>query len=149
MADGLLYAGVGLAERREQAADALARVGLSHREPARPTQLSGVSVNGWPSPGHSSVTLPSCWPTSPPATSTQATGQSILGLFEDLHDAGVTIVVITHDRDIAERLPRRIEMLDGRIVADTVRVPDVRSRSRGCPTGGPTCSGGRLGTRES
>jgi putative ABC transport system ATP-binding protein len=42
-----------------------------------------------------------------------------LGLFEDLHDLGVTIVVITHDRDIAARLGRRIEMLDGQIVFDS------------------------------
>jgi putative ABC transport system ATP-binding protein len=51
----------------------------------------------------------------------QGTGQSILSLFHDLNDAGITIVVITHDRGIAERLPRHIEMLDGRIVADTIR----------------------------
>ena len=49
----------------------------------------------------------------------QATGQAILGLFEDLHDLGVTIVVITHDRDIAARLGRRIEMLDGQIAFDS------------------------------
>jgi putative ABC transport system ATP-binding protein len=49
----------------------------------------------------------------------QATGRAILGLFEDLHDLGVTIVVITHDRDIAARMGRRIEMLDGQIVFDS------------------------------
>ena len=51
----------------------------------------------------------------------QATGQAILGLFEELHDLGVTIVVITHDRDIAARMDRRIEMLDGRIVFDSAQ----------------------------
>ena len=55
----------------------------------------------------------------------QVTGQSILSLFHDLNDAGITIVIITHDRGVAERLPRHIEMLDGRIVSDT-----TRSRSR-------------------
>jgi len=49
----------------------------------------------------------------------QATGQAILGLLQDLHDRGVTIVVVTHDRDIAARMGRRIEMLDGRIVFDS------------------------------
>jgi putative ABC transport system ATP-binding protein len=48
----------------------------------------------------------------------QATGQSILALFEALNEGGATIVVITHDAGIAQRMPRRIEMLDGRIVAD-------------------------------
>ena len=49
----------------------------------------------------------------------QATGQSILALIDQLHQAGSTIVVITHDHAIAERMPRKVEILDGRIVADT------------------------------
>ena len=49
----------------------------------------------------------------------QATGQAILALLDELHDLGVTIVVITHDRDIAARMARRIEMLDGQIVSDS------------------------------
>ena len=64
----------------------------------------------------------------------QATGQAILGLFEELHDLGVTIVVITHDRDIAARMARRIEMLDGQIVADSAaRAP----RASPTPPPGP------------
>ena len=51
----------------------------------------------------------------------QATGQSILALIDQLHQAGSTIVVITHDHAIAERMPRKVEILDGRIVADTGR----------------------------
>jgi putative ABC transport system ATP-binding protein len=49
----------------------------------------------------------------------QATGQSILALIDQLHEAGSTIVVITHDHAIAERMARKVEILDGRIVADT------------------------------
>ncbi len=64
----------------------------------------------------------------------QATGQAILDLLEDLHTSGVTIAVITHDRNIAERLPRRIEMLDGRIVTDTER---TASRAQRTDDGGP------------
>ncbi len=48
-----------------------------------------------------------------------ATGSSILDLLEELNAGGATIAVITHDRDLAARLPRRVEMLDGRIVGDT------------------------------
>ncbi len=47
------------------------------------------------------------------------TGGAILALLEELNAEGATIVVITHDRDLAARLPRRVEMLDGRIVTDT------------------------------
>jgi putative ABC transport system ATP-binding protein len=55
-----------------------------------------------------------------------ATGQSILDLIDELHTSGATIVVITHDRDIAGRLPRQIEMLDGLVMADTARRPHGR-----------------------
>ncbi len=51
----------------------------------------------------------------------QATGQSILALIDQLHQAGSTIVVITHDHAIAERMSRKVEILDGQIVADTGR----------------------------
>ena len=49
----------------------------------------------------------------------QATGQALLALLEELHAGGTTIVVITHDERIAARMPRRVEMLDGRIITDT------------------------------
>jgi putative ABC transport system ATP-binding protein len=48
-------------------------------------------------------------------------GDGVLALLEALNEAGATIIVITHDRDVAARLPRRIEMLDGRVVADTTQ----------------------------
>jgi putative ABC transport system ATP-binding protein len=62
-----------------------------------------------------------------------ATGQSILGLLADLHAAGATIVVITHDNHIAGRMPRRVELLDGRIVADSGAAPGTGSQM---PAGG-------------
>jgi putative ABC transport system ATP-binding protein len=64
----------------------------------------------------------------------QATGQAILGLFEELHDLEVTIVVITHDRDNAAGMDRRIEMLDGRIVFDSAQSGPSPTPAPGNPT---------------
>jgi putative ABC transport system ATP-binding protein len=119
VADGLLYAGVPQPERRARAVDALTLVGLDGRPHARPTQLSGgqrqrVAI-ARALVGSPAIVLAD----EPTGNLDQATGQAILSLFEELHHLGVTIVVITHDRDIAARMGRHIEMLHGRIVYDS------------------------------
>jgi putative ABC transport system ATP-binding protein len=119
VADGLLYAGVAQAERRAHALDALRLVGLDERPHARPNQLSGgqrqrVAI------ARALVGSPAIvFADEPTGNLDQATGRAVLGLFEDLHRMGVTIVIITHDREIARRLGRRIELLDGQIVLDS------------------------------
>src|SRR6202046_2975513 len=123
VADGLLYAGVPQTERRARALDALGLVGLAARPHARPTQLSGgqrqrVAI-ARALVGSPAIVLAD----EPTGNLDQATGRAILGLLEELHHMGVTIVVITHDQAIAERMGRRIDMLDGRIISDSREDP--------------------------
>jgi putative ABC transport system ATP-binding protein len=123
VAMGLLYSGVAPRERRRLAALALRRVGLGDRLSHRPTQLSGgeqqrVAI------ARALVMRPAVvLADEPTGNLDQAAGAQVLALLEELNADGTTIAVITHDRDIATRLPRRVELRDGRVVTDTTHMP--------------------------
>lgn len=127
VADGLLYSGRPRAERRRLAEQALRRVGLGHRLHHEPHQLSGGekqrvaiarAVLGDP---------PLLLADEPTGALDSRSGAIVIELLNELHEAGTTVVVITHDRDIAATLPREVRLKDGHIEHDSEGVPSSRS----------------------
>jgi putative ABC transport system ATP-binding protein len=119
VADGLLYRGVARRQRRRLAGEILERVGLGDRLDHYPHQLSGgerqrVAI-ARAVVGRPSLVLAD----EPTGNLDTATGASILAVLHELHSEGNTIVVVTHDRDVAGSMERRVEIRDGEVVADT------------------------------
>jgi len=117
----LLYARVPRRDRARRAAEALEQVGLADRARHRPAELSGgqrqrVAI------ARALVTRPSLLLADEPTGNLDtATGEDILALFDALHRAGNTVIVVTHEADVAARAGRTLRVLDGRIVADIPR----------------------------
>ncbi|MER5711355.1 ABC transporter ATP-binding protein [Streptomyces sp. NPDC002122] len=119
VAEGLLYSGLPRARRRAMAAEALARVGLADRMKHRPHELSGgqkqrVAI-ARAVVGEPDLLLAD----EPTGALDSASGEAVMELLHDLNREGATIAVITHDAEIAGRLPRQVRIRDGRVVADT------------------------------
>jgi putative ABC transport system ATP-binding protein len=119
VADGLLYSGLRASVRRKRAAAALERVGLGHRMDHEPHELSGgerqrVAVARAVA-GEPAVLLAD----EPTGALDSVSGAGVMELLRDLHAGGTTVVVITHDRDIAAALPRQVRMRDGLILEET------------------------------
>jgi putative ABC transport system ATP-binding protein len=127
VADGLLYAGVPIRERRRRAAATLDRVGLGHRLDHEPHELSGgeqqrVAI------ARALVREPALLLADEPTGNLDtASGQGVMAVLRELHAAATTVVLITHDRDLAAGLDRQVVMRDGRIAADSAagRAPGV------------------------
>ena len=119
VADGLLYAGLRLAQRRAEAARVLEQVGLEHRLHHLPGQLSGgerqrVAI------ARALIGRPSIvFADEPTGNLDSRSGAEVVALLRDLNRKGHTVVVITHDRALAASFPRRVEMLDGRVEHDS------------------------------
>jgi putative ABC transport system ATP-binding protein len=119
VADGLLYTGLPLSDRRRRAAQTLARVGLADRADHRPSELSGgqrqrVAV------ARALVGRPSLLLADEPTGALDSeSGAAVVELLHELHASGTTVVVITHDSEVAGMLPRQVHIRDGRIDADT------------------------------
>lgn len=119
VADGLLYTGSGRRDRRQRAVAALDRVGLGHRVGHRPNQLSGgekqrVAI------ARAIVSEPTILLADEPTGALDSvSGSAVLELLRELNDGGTTVIVITHDLDLAASLPRRVRMRDGAVEHDS------------------------------
>jgi putative ABC transport system ATP-binding protein len=121
VADGLLYTGLRARERRRRAADVLQRVGLGHRLDHEPQELSGgerqrVAI-ARAEAGEPALLLAD----EPTGALDSAAGAGVMRLLRELHAAGTTVVIITHEREIADSLPRQVRMRDGRVKEEVPR----------------------------
>jgi putative ABC transport system ATP-binding protein len=116
VADGLLYSGAGKREREERAEAALVRVGLGERLTHGPHQLSGGERQRVAIARAVAGDPPLLLADEPTGNLDSASGAGVMRLLHELNEAGTTILVITHDREIADGLPRQVRMHDGQVV---------------------------------
>ena len=115
----LIYRGVPKAKRRELSVAALKKVGLAHRMNHKPSQMSGGQQQRVAIARAIAVEPPVILADEPTGNLDSASTKEIIAILEQLHDSGRTVVIITHDDEIAEQAARRVRIKDGRVVLDT------------------------------
>jgi putative ABC transport system ATP-binding protein len=118
VATGMLYTGAPARERRRAAVGALERVGLGHRLAHRPPQLSGGERQRVAIARAIAKQPVMILADEPTGNLDSRSGQEVLGLLHELSSEGATLVLITHDENVARTFPRRLQMRDGQIVGD-------------------------------
>ena len=126
----LIYRGIPIAERKQRAEEALTMVGLKDRMDHVPNQLSGgqrqrVAI------ARALVTKPSILLADEPTGNLDsATTVEIMALFDQLHVDGQTLIIVTHEPDIADRCGRVITLRDGKLISDTMNSPAVIAKAK-------------------
>lgn len=135
VASGLLYTGMPRRERRARAEHALERVGLAARMRHRPRELSGgekqrVAI------ARAVVGEPALILADEPTGALDTkSGEGVMDILQELNSGGTTVVVITHDPSVAERMPRRVSLHDGEIIADVRVAPAASAAPLGAASG--------------